>query len=68
MPTTFIPTLDALPARKSPLMERFAALLEPKAPAQIEAMSPAERIGHVAEIPTPGSRAFFTLVFEPLVD
>jgi 2-iminoacetate synthase len=39
MPTSFIPTLDALPARKSPLMERFAALLEPKGPAQIEAMA-----------------------------
>ncbi|MCB1275853.1 radical SAM protein, partial [Prosthecobacter sp.] len=39
MQTSFIPTLDALPARKSPLMERFAALLEPKAPAQIEAMA-----------------------------
>ena len=39
MPTSFIPTLDALPARKSPLMERLAALLEPKGPAQIEAMA-----------------------------
>ncbi len=39
MHTTFIPTLDALPQRKSPLMERFAGLLEPKAPAQIEAMA-----------------------------
>lgn len=39
MPTTFIPVLDALPARKSPLMERFAAMLEPKGPAQIEAMA-----------------------------
>ncbi|MFO1482952.1 MAG: 2-iminoacetate synthase ThiH [Verrucomicrobiaceae bacterium] len=39
MQTSSIPTLDALPARKSPLMERFAALLEPKAPAQIEAMA-----------------------------
>jgi 2-iminoacetate synthase len=36
--TGFIPLLDALPGRKSPLMERFAALLEPKAPAQLEAM------------------------------
>lgn len=36
--TGFIPALDALPGRKSPLMERFAALLEPKAPAQLEAM------------------------------
>jgi 2-iminoacetate synthase len=39
MQTSFIPVLDALPQRKSPLMERFAALLEPKGPAQIEAMA-----------------------------
>lgn len=39
MPTAFIPILDALPSRKSPLLERFAALLEPKAPGQIEAMA-----------------------------
>lgn len=39
MHTAFIPTLDALPQRKSPLMERFARLLEPKGPAQIEAMA-----------------------------
>ena len=39
MQTSFTPTLDALPARKSPLMERFAALLEPKGPTQIEAMA-----------------------------
>ena len=39
MLTSFIPPLEALPARKSPLMERFAALLEPKGPAQIEAMA-----------------------------
>lgn len=39
MQTSSIPMLDALPARKTPLMERFAALLEPKAPAQIEAMA-----------------------------
>ena len=44
MQTTFIPTLDALPARKSLLMERFAALLEPKAPAQIEAMAKESRM------------------------
>lgn len=36
--TGFITALDALPGRKSPLMERFAALLEPKSPAQLEAM------------------------------
>jgi 2-iminoacetate synthase len=36
--TGFIPVLDALPGRKSPLIERFAALLEPKAPAQLESM------------------------------
>ena len=39
MLTSFIHVLDALPQRKSPLMERFAAMLEPKAPAQIEAMA-----------------------------
>jgi len=39
MQTSFISTLDALPARKTPLMDRFAALLEPKAPAQVEAMA-----------------------------
>ncbi|HBJ82965.1 MAG TPA: 2-iminoacetate synthase ThiH [Verrucomicrobiales bacterium] len=44
MPTSFIPTLDALPQRKSPLMERFAALLETKAPAQIEAMAKESRM------------------------
>ncbi len=43
MPTSFIPVLDALPQRKSPLMERFAALLEPKGPAQIEAMAQESR-------------------------
>ena len=39
MQTSFIPVLDALPKRKSPLLERFAALLEPKGPDQIEAMA-----------------------------
>ena len=43
MPTSFIPVLDALPQRKSPLMERFAALLEPKGPAQVEAMAQESR-------------------------
>ena len=43
MLTSFIPVLDALPARKSPLMERFAALLEPKAPKQLEAMAAESR-------------------------
>jgi uncharacterized repeat protein (TIGR03806 family) len=37
-------------------------------PAQIRAMAPAERTGYRVEIPTPGPRAFFVLVFEPLVD
>lgn len=37
--TAFSEILDTLPARKSPLMERFAALLEPKGPAQLEAMA-----------------------------
>lgn len=44
MLTSFIPVLDALPRRKSPLMERFAAMLEPKAPAQIEAMAHESRL------------------------
>lgn len=39
MPSAFLPILDALPARKSPLMERFAAMLEVKTPAQLEAMA-----------------------------
>jgi 2-iminoacetate synthase len=39
MPSQFLPILDALPARKSPLMERFWGLLEPKSPAQLEAMA-----------------------------
>jgi len=39
MPSAFLPVLDALPARKSPLMERFASLLEVKTPAQLEAMA-----------------------------
>jgi 2-iminoacetate synthase len=37
--TAFSEILDTLLARKSPLMERFAALLEPKGPAQLEAMA-----------------------------
>lgn len=37
-------------------------------PAQIQAMAPAERTGHSVLVPSPGPRAFFTLVFEPLVD
>lgn len=39
MQTAFIPVLDALPARKSPLMERFWGLLETKTPSQLEAMA-----------------------------
>ncbi len=39
MHTQFSATLDALPQRKTPLMERFSALLETKAPSQIEAMA-----------------------------
>lgn len=39
MPSAFLPILDALPERKSPLMERFWSLLEVKAPAQLEAMA-----------------------------
>ncbi len=38
-PSAFLPVLDALPARKSPLMERFASLLEVKTPSQLEAMA-----------------------------
>ncbi len=37
--TSFIPVLDGLPQRKTPLLERFASLLEPKSPAQLEAMA-----------------------------
>lgn len=39
MPTDFLTTLDALPERKSPLMERFWSLIGTKPPAQIEAMA-----------------------------
>lgn len=39
MLTSFVPALDALPGRKSPLMERFAAMLETKSPVQLEAMA-----------------------------
>ena len=39
MPSAFLPILDALPARKSPLMERFWSLLEVKTPSQLEAMA-----------------------------
>jgi hypothetical protein len=37
-------------------------------PAQIRAMAPATRSNHSVEVPSPGPRAFFTLVFEPIVD
>lgn len=39
MQTSFIPILDALPAKKSPLMERFASMLEVQTPGQLEAMA-----------------------------
>ncbi len=39
MPSDFLPILDALPERKSPLMERFWSLLEVKSPSQLEAMA-----------------------------
>lgn len=39
MHTEFSQIMDALPARKSPLMERFWSLLEQKSPAQLEAMA-----------------------------
>jgi len=35
--------------------------------AQIQAMTPAERVGHVFEVPDPGTRDFFILIFEPPV-
>ncbi len=43
MHTAFSEILDALPTRKSALMQRFAAMLEPKAPAQLEAMAQESR-------------------------
>ena len=39
MSSAFLPILDALPERKSPLMERLWSLLEVKTPAQLEAMA-----------------------------
>lgn len=39
MPTAFLPVLDALPGRKSALLERFWGLLETKTPSQLEAMA-----------------------------
>ena len=39
MHTAFSEILDALPARQSPLMQGFSALLEPKSPSQLEAMA-----------------------------
>ncbi len=39
MSSAFLPILDALPERKSPLMERLWSLLEVKSPAQLEAMA-----------------------------
>jgi 2-iminoacetate synthase len=39
MPSDFLLILDALPERKSPLMERFWSLLEVKSPSQLEAMA-----------------------------
>ncbi|SKA77120.1 2-iminoacetate synthase [Prosthecobacter debontii] len=44
MQTSFIPALDALPERKSPLMERFWSLLETKSPSQLEAMARESRL------------------------
>lgn len=41
--TDFSAELDSLPGRKSLLMQRFDALLEPKSPAQIESMAKAAR-------------------------
>jgi len=39
MSSDFLPILDALPQRKSPLMERLWQLLEVKSPSQLEAMA-----------------------------
>ncbi len=39
MSSAFLSILDALPERKSPLMERLWSLLEVKSPAQLEAMA-----------------------------
>jgi 2-iminoacetate synthase len=39
MPSDFLPILDALPQRKSPLMERLWSLLEVKSPSELEAMA-----------------------------
>lgn len=39
MSSAFLPILDALPERKSPLMEHLWSLLEVKTPAQLEAMA-----------------------------
>ena len=39
MHTLFSDIVDALPAKRSPLMERFASMLEVKSPAQLEAMA-----------------------------
>ncbi len=44
MSSAFLPILDALPERKSPLMERLWSLLEVKAPAQLEAMAREARV------------------------
>jgi len=43
MHTEFSQIMDRLPAHKSPLMERFWSLLEPKSPAQLEAMAQESR-------------------------
>jgi 2-iminoacetate synthase len=44
MHTAFSSIVDALPARKSPLMERFSSLLEVKSPSQLEAMARESRV------------------------
>lgn len=41
--TAFSAILDALPQQASPLLRRFAALLEPKSPSQLESMAQASR-------------------------
>lgn len=39
MPSSLASSLEALPERKTPLLSRFAAMLEPKTPVEMEAMA-----------------------------
>jgi uncharacterized repeat protein (TIGR03806 family) len=49
-------------------ISNIANRIDTLTPAQIGAMAPAARTGHIVEVPTPGARAFFTLIFEPVTD